>query len=169
MADAKNLEGEIRLPSATNPYVDEDINHLMITMHLMMLLVAILSRNLLLAAILSRIQLSLKHPRVTLLAQVLRTGMAITFPRVRRQLNALRRNTSMTRAPIFKVSLTRNPRYQMESLSQSGTPVMKTLQTTVIKSSNQNSGSRRNARPQKLTSISRCVMEIMIRLTLLLQ
>ena len=78
-------------------------------MHLMMLLAAVLSWVLLIAAILSRFQLSLKHPRVMLLTQVLRTGMAIAFPRRRRQLNALRGNTSMTRAPIFKVSLTQNP------------------------------------------------------------
>ena len=144
----------------------------MITMHLMMMLAAVLSQLLLTAAIPSRILLSLKHPRVTLLAQVLRTGMVIAFPRPRgrRQLNALRGNTNVTKTPIFKVSLTQNLRYQTVSLSPSGAPAMKTLQTTATTNSNQNGRSGRNARHrQKLISISRCVMEIMICLTLLLR
>ena len=140
-------------------------------MHVMMLLTAVLSRVLLTTAILSRIPLSRKHPRVTLLAQILRTGMAIAFPRpkVRRQLNAFRGNTNMTKTPIFKVSLTQNPKYKTVSLSPSGTSAMKTLQMTVTTSSNQNGGSLRNARHQELISISRCVMEITICLAMLLR
>ena len=171
MADA-NLEDENRSPSATNPYVDDVINNG--DDHFASDDAARgrsepTSPN---RAIPSRILLSLKHPRVTLLTQVLRTGMVIAFPRPRgrRQLNALRGNTNVTKIPIFKVSLTQNLRYQTASLSPSGAPAMKTLQTTATTSSNQNSRSRQNARHrQKLISISRCVMEITICLTLLLR